>query len=77
MLLTLPTLFFLTSPILALLTHLLHPRHDRGSYTVSGLGWHKTVVQSVGGNALDLAIAMLETDTMTTDYTYGRPSHLP
>ncbi|KAK1763272.1 hypothetical protein QBC33DRAFT_248557 [Phialemonium atrogriseum] len=44
---------------------------DRGSYTVSGLGARKQAVQSAGGNTLDLAIAMLETDTMTTTYTYG------
>jgi hypothetical protein len=42
-----------------------------GSYTVGGLGSRKTAVRNVGGNSLDLAIAMLETDTMTTNYTYG------
>ncbi|KAJ5692707.1 hypothetical protein N7462_002130 [Penicillium macrosclerotiorum] len=44
---------------------------DRGSYTVSGLGARKQAVLSAGGNTLDIAIAMLETETMTTDYTYG------
>ncbi|KAL2835497.1 hypothetical protein BJY01DRAFT_238820 [Aspergillus pseudoustus] len=46
-------------------------RADRGSETVSGLGQRKQAVLNAGGNTLDLAIAMLETKTMTTDYTYG------
>jgi hypothetical protein len=45
---------------------------DRGSYTVSGLGSRKQQVLNAGGNTLDLAIAMLETDRMSTDYAYGR-----
>lgn len=44
---------------------------DRGSYTVSGLGTRKKAVLNAGGNTLDLAIAMLETENMGTDYTYG------
>ena len=44
---------------------------DRGSYTVSGLGSRKQAVLNTGGTVLELAIAMLETDTMTTNYTYG------
>lgn len=28
-------------------------------------------MRSAGGNSLDLAVAMLETDTMTADYAYG------
>ena len=44
---------------------------DRGSYTVSGLGTRKQAVLNNGGTVLDLAIAMLETERMTTDYTYG------
>ncbi|KAL4746647.1 hypothetical protein BDW72DRAFT_197495 [Aspergillus terricola var. indicus] len=46
-------------------------RDDRGSYTVSGLGQRKQAILNAGGNTLDLAIAMLETEGMTTDYTYG------
>ncbi|PVF96536.1 hypothetical protein CPB86DRAFT_816287 [Serendipita vermifera] len=42
-----------------------------GSYTISGLGNRKKQLTACGANALDLAIAMLETDTMTTGYTYG------
>ena len=51
----------------------LHPRApgDRGSYTVSGLRSRKQAVISKGGNSLDLAIAMLETDNMGTNYAYG------
>ncbi|KAI1344393.1 hypothetical protein F5Y15DRAFT_366484, partial [Xylariaceae sp. FL0016] len=44
---------------------------DRGSYTVSGLGTRKQAILGAGGNTLDLAIAMLETEDMGTDYTYG------
>ncbi|KAI9935132.1 hypothetical protein ASPWEDRAFT_116569 [Aspergillus wentii DTO 134E9] len=44
---------------------------DRGNYTVAGLGARKQEVVGAGGTTRDLAIAMLETDTMTTDYTYG------
>ncbi|KAF7585351.1 hypothetical protein BBP40_011166 [Aspergillus hancockii] len=46
-------------------------RADRGSETVGGLGQRKQAILNAGGNTLDLAIAMLETKTMTTDYTYG------
>ncbi|MFC6017400.1 carbohydrate-binding domain-containing protein [Plantactinospora solaniradicis] len=42
-----------------------------GSYTVSGLGSRKQAVTRAGGNVLDLAIAMLETDNMQTNYPYG------
>ncbi|KAJ0419876.1 hypothetical protein BJY00DRAFT_313580 [Aspergillus carlsbadensis] len=49
----------------------LAKRDDRGSYTVSGLGSRKQAILNAGGNTLDLAIAMLETETMTTDYVYG------
>ncbi|CRL29102.1 unnamed protein product [Penicillium camemberti] len=44
---------------------------DRGTETVAGLGTRKQAVVDAGGNTRDLAIAMLETTTMTTDYTYG------
>ena len=42
-----------------------------GSYGVGGLGSRKQQVTAAGGNALDLATAMLETDTMQTNYAYG------
>ncbi|KAJ5121119.1 uncharacterized protein N7515_009080 [Penicillium bovifimosum] len=44
---------------------------DRGTEIISGLGARKQAVLDAGGNTRDLAIAMLETTTMTTDYTYG------
>ncbi|KAJ5205558.1 hypothetical protein N7472_002006 [Penicillium cf. griseofulvum] len=43
----------------------------RGNETIVGLGVRKQEVVGAGGNTRDLAIAMLETKTMTTDYTYG------
>ncbi|KAH8597457.1 hypothetical protein B0O99DRAFT_650849 [Bisporella sp. PMI_857] len=46
-------------------------RASSGSYTVSGLGSRKQAVLSAGGNSLDLAIAMLETENMSTNYAYG------
>jgi len=46
-------------------------RASSGSYTVSGLGTRKQAITSAGGTTLDMAIAMLETSTMTADYTYG------
>ncbi|KAF8152577.1 hypothetical protein B0H34DRAFT_664070, partial [Crassisporium funariophilum] len=42
-----------------------------GSYTVPGLGARKQQLLNCGATVLDLAIAMLETDRMSTDYTYG------
>ena len=43
-----------------------------GSYTISGLGSRKQQVLGAGASVLDLAVAMLETDTMqTSDYSYG------
>lgn len=45
---------------------------DRGKYSVPGLGARKQVVLDAGGNTLDIALAMLETETMTTGYAYGR-----
>lgn len=46
---------------------------DRGSYTVSGLGSRKQAILHAGGNTLDIAIAMLETEDMEADYAYGEP----
>jgi hypothetical protein len=42
-----------------------------GSYTISGLGSRKQQVLSAGASVLDLAVAMLETDTMQANYAYG------
>lgn len=48
-------------------------REDRrGSYTVSGLGYRKQAILKAGGNTLDIAIAMLETENMQTNYAYGK-----
>ncbi|CAG8891835.1 unnamed protein product [Penicillium egyptiacum] len=44
---------------------------DRGHQTISGLGARKQELVAAGGNTRDLAIAMLETNDMTTDYKYG------
>ncbi|KAJ6143111.1 hypothetical protein N7471_002564 [Penicillium samsonianum] len=44
---------------------------DRGSYIVPGLGDRKKDILNAGGNTRDMAIAMLETNKMATDYTYG------
>ncbi|KAJ5558059.1 hypothetical protein N7535_009549 [Penicillium sp. DV-2018c] len=43
---------------------------DRGTEIISGLGARKQAVLDAGGNTRDLAIAMLETTNMSTDYTY-------
>ncbi|KFY86580.1 hypothetical protein V498_07457 [Pseudogymnoascus sp. VKM F-4517 (FW-2822)] len=42
-----------------------------GQYPVSGLGARKQQIQSAGGTAKDLAIAMMETENMGTNYVYG------
>ena len=42
-----------------------------GSYTVSELGVRKQAILNNGGNTLDMAIAMLETETMQANYPYG------
>ncbi|KAI8332473.1 hypothetical protein BC941DRAFT_483938 [Chlamydoabsidia padenii] len=44
---------------------------DRGSYTIPGYHYRKQGVFNNGGGTLELAIAMLETDNMGTDYPYG------
>jgi hypothetical protein len=38
---------------------------------VSGLGSRKQQILNAGGTTLDIAIAMLESDNMGTDYAYG------
>lgn len=45
---------------------------DRGTEIIPGLGARKGEVLAAGGNTLDLAIAMLETTNMGTDYAYGK-----
>jgi hypothetical protein len=43
-----------------------------GFYTISGLGASKQAILNNGGNTLDMAVAMLETDTMqASSYAYG------
>src|SRR5262245_25404258 len=44
---------------------------DRGCYVVSGLGARKQAIRNAGGDVLDVAIAMLETERMQTNYAYG------
>lgn len=57
---------------LAFLAVLASAQEDpRGSYQVSGLGSRKGQVLAAGGSTLDLAIAMLESENMGTDYAYG------
>ena len=70
-LLTLLKMQALQLMLLALATVASAAPGDRGSYTVSGLGARKQAILNAGGNTLDIAIAMLETETMTTDYAYG------
>ncbi|KAJ9486230.1 hypothetical protein VN97_g7116 [Penicillium thymicola] len=43
----------------------------QGSYIVHGLGDRKQEILKAGGNTRDIAIAMLETNNMTTDYKFG------
>ncbi len=42
-----------------------------GSYTYAGLGARKKAIMAAGGNVFDIAIAMLETENMQTNYPYG------
>lgn len=44
---------------------------SNGSYTVVGLGQRKRQILRSGGGSWDIAIAMLETDNLKTDYIYG------
>ena len=39
---------------------------------MSGLGLRKQAVLNAGGNTLDIAIAMLETENMQATYAYGQ-----
>ncbi|RYN30746.1 hypothetical protein AA0114_g12253 [Alternaria tenuissima] len=49
----------------------LEARQQTGSYTISGLGSRKRQVTAAGASSLNLAIAMLETERMNTNYAYG------
>lgn len=42
-----------------------------GSYAVGGLGGRKQQILAAGGNDLDLAVGMLETEHLQSDYPYG------
>jgi hypothetical protein len=44
---------------------------NRGSYIINGLGQRKQEILKSGGGTYDVAIAMLETDGLNTDYPYG------
>lgn len=50
----------------------IQARADSGSYTIAGLGTRKKQVTAAGASTFNLAVAMLETEKMTADYTYGR-----
>ncbi|CAG8899228.1 unnamed protein product [Penicillium egyptiacum] len=66
------TIFILASlSVLGALASPLDKRADRGSENVPGIGSRKQAILNAGGNTLDIAIAMLETKTLTTDYVYG------
>lgn len=56
---------------LLFLSSLINAADDRGHYTVSGIGSRKRAILSNGGGIWDLSIAMLETDFLNTNYTYG------
>ncbi len=50
----------------------IEPPGQHGSSTVPGLGARKQEISQCGGSVLDIAIAMLETDTMQANfYPYG------
>ncbi|KAF7557003.1 hypothetical protein G7Z17_g1002 [Cylindrodendrum hubeiense] len=57
--------------VLALAAGSMAAPGDRGSYTVKGLGQRKKAILNAGGNTLDIAIAMLETERLSTNYVYG------
>ncbi|KAG1437704.1 hypothetical protein G6F56_012977 [Rhizopus delemar] len=64
-------MLFRSLSLLLLLVIVFVSADNQGSYTVPGLGKRKRQIMRAGGEVLDLAIAMMETDTMTTNYTYG------
>lgn len=53
------------------LTSLIYAAEDRGSYIVPGLGKRKKAILKNGGGIWDISIAMLETEHLSTNYTYG------
>jgi hypothetical protein len=61
----------MAAPASDVATPAVEKRADRGSYTVSGLGSRKQAILNAGGNTLDIAIAMLEDEHMSTGYAYG------
>jgi len=69
--------FALASPVKSSASNTLATRQQQGSYTVPGLGARKKAIFAAGGTSLDLAIAMLETENLGTDYTYGEFRPLP
>jgi hypothetical protein len=52
-------------------TGLCISRCKRGSSNIPGLGSRKKELLAKGGDTLDMAIAMLETENMKADYAYG------
>ncbi|KAI9366239.1 hypothetical protein BD770DRAFT_432934 [Pilaira anomala] len=44
---------------------------DQGTYTVPNLGKRKRQILNAGGGSWDIAIAMLESEELKTDYVYG------
>jgi hypothetical protein len=62
--LLLKTLFLLFTAAMTLVS-----ADNQGSYTVPSLGKRKRQIMRHGGQVLGLTTAMLETDTLTTNYT--------
>lgn len=65
-------MFFSKSPALSFLLALARIEDSRGNYTVAGLGERKGGILAATGSKLDLAIAMLETENLGTNYAYGK-----
>ncbi|CAG8161600.1 hypothetical protein PENNAL_c0076G03581 [Penicillium nalgiovense] len=60
-----------SSPAADLNMNVARAGDQHGNYIVPGLGARKQEILKAGGNTRDMAIAMLETDNMNTDYKYG------
>jgi hypothetical protein len=56
--------------ILFLLNNYINAQ-DNGKYIVNGIGIRKQEILNNGGGVWDISIAMLETDYLNTNYTYG------
>ncbi|KAG2229291.1 hypothetical protein BDF21DRAFT_497346 [Thamnidium elegans] len=54
-----------------LLVAIVSAADSRGSYSVPDLGKRKRQILNAGGGSWDIAIAMLESEHLTTDYVYG------